>query len=415
MAGYMKDLGSGKFQFEVSAGRDGKGKRKKAYKTVTITGSTPEAILKKAEKQLAIFVGEVEKGDNQAPTHYTFSSYVEEWKKNAQRTLAAKTYYRYCELLRLHILPEIGSHKLESISPVILENAYNELRKVQKREYVKKDGKKTVTEYTLSEQTIKHIHRLIGTIMQTAFRKGLIKENPIARTEAPKVEKKEAKSYNDEQIASLFEALESTDLQFKACIHTAINTGARLGEIMGLTWECIDFKNCTIEIKQANQYLPGVGIFTKAPKNESSKRIVPVPKELISLLEQLRHEQKIRRVELGNKWKGKQFDESQEATGSLFTQADGSPMFPDVPSKWLRKFLKKNNLPPLPFHGLRHTAATYLIGQGEDMVTVSKMLGHARPSTTSDIYSHTFKKRSVEAASKMSMLYHKKEKDIITK
>ena len=129
----MKDLGNGKFQFEVSAGRDGKGKRDKKYRTIQAKGKTPEAQKTYAEKQLALFVAEVETGTYIEPTKLSFSDYVEKWKVNASRELAPKTFYRYNELLRLHILPQIGGHKLEAINPVILEDAYNELRKPLKR------------------------------------------------------------------------------------------------------------------------------------------------------------------------------------------------------------------------------------------------------------------------------------------
>ena len=413
MAGYMKDLGNGKFQFEVSKGKDGSGKRNKAYKTVTITASTPEAILKKAEKQLALFVAEVEKGEYKKPTNYTFTSYIEEWRKNAQRNLAPKTYHRYNELLNLHIIPNIGAHKLEEIDPIILENLYNDLREPQKRERTLKSGKKKTIQYSLSESTLKHIHRLIGTVLQTAFRKGLIKENPIARTDAPKVKKHEAKAYDNESIASLIEALEDADIQFKAAVHITLAAGCRLGELMGLEWTDVDFDNNTITIRQASQYIPGQGTFTKDPKNDTSKRTISMPTPVMSIISDLEHWQKVRKVELGNKWKGCSFkdDEKEEyVPGRLFIQADGSPMHPYTPSKLWKAFVEEKGLPKLTFHGLRHTSASYLIACGQDVVSVAKRLGHSNSNTTLSIYAHAFKKRDEEAARHMEGLYAKKEK-----
>lgn len=414
MSGYMKDLGNGKFQFEVSKGKTGKGKRNKAYKTVTITGSTREAIQKKAEKQLALFIGEVENGTYLKPTNLSFSDYIEKWKVNAERDLAPKTYYRYNELLRLHVIPQIGAHKLEDIGPIILEDTYNELRKPMKKVFTRKDGKKTEREYTLSEQTLKHIHRLIGTILQTAFRKGLIKENPIIKTDAPKVKKKDPSVYDDDQIAALIETLENTDLQFKTAVHVTLAAGCRLGELIGLEWSDVDYTNKTIEIRQAGQYLPGKGIYTKDPKNETSKRIVSMPGPVMDLIADLEHDQKVRSVELGNKWKGESFKEEtdsgkEDKHGRLFTQADGSPIFPDTISKQWRSFVAEMNLPKLTFHGLRHTSASYLIACGQDVVSVSKRLGHANTNTTLSIYAHAFKKRDQESAKFMEGLYAKKE------
>lgn len=299
MAGYMKDLGNGKFQFEVSHGRDGKGKRKKAYRTIQAKGKTPEAQLKYAEKQLALFIGEVETGSYQAPTKYTFSSYVDEWKKKAERELAPKTFYRYMELLNMRIIKAIGNEKLEDINPIMLENFYEELRLPQKkiRKYANGTGKEI--EYTLSEQTIKHHHRLISAIMQTAFTKGLIKENPCSRVDAPKPKKSKPKTYEMKDIEALMQALENVparDFKFKVAVMIAITGGCRLGEITGLETSDIDHENSTIHIQRASQYLPKQGTFTKSTKTEESDRIISLPPEVMDLISQLEHENKVRRV-----------------------------------------------------------------------------------------------------------------------
>jgi integrase len=418
MPGYMKDLENGKFQFEVSHGHDGSGKRRKAYRTIQAKGKTPEAQLKYAEKQLALFVAAVEKGEYQSPTNYTFASYAEEWRKNAElkvkrKALAPKTLYRYCEMLRLHILPHIGAYKLEEINSSILENAYDELREPQKRERILKDGTKKIKEYTLSEQTLKHIHRLIGTILQTAFRKGIINDNPISRTEAPKPQKHEVQAYDNETIATLIDVLENTDIQFKAAVHTTLAAGCRLGELMGLEWTDVDYESKTITIRQASQYLPGIGTFTKDPKNDTSKRSISMPAPVMDIITQLEHEQKVQKVKLGNKWKGAgSVDENgndRKVPDRLFTQADGSPMFPYTISKQWKVFREEKGLPELTFHGLRHTSASYLIACGQDVVSVAKRLGHSNSNTTLSIYAHAFKKRDEEAARHMEGLYAKKE------
>lgn len=412
----MKNLGNGKFQFEVSSGKDGKGKRNKSYKTVQLTGSTPEAILKKAEKQLAIFVAEVEKNEFIKPTHYTFSSYVDKWKVTAERELAPKTYHRYCELLNIHILPQIGNKKLEAVDPIILENAYEEFRKTLKRVRSKKDGTKIEKEYTLSEQTLKHIHRLIGTILQTAFRKGIIKENPISRTDAPKVNKHDVQAYDTETIAILIKELEGTDIQFRICVHITLAAGLRLGELMGLEWSDVDYLAQTITIRQAAQYIPGKGTFTKTPKNETSIRTISMPAPVMEMIKELEHYQKVRKVELGSKWKGgcirdkeKVKNNEEVKANRLFTQFDGSPMHPYTPTKQWAAFVKEKGLPHLTFHGLRHTSASYLISLGQDVASVSKRLGHSNINTTLSIYTHAFKKKDEEAANKMSLLYPEKK------
>ena len=104
-------------------------------------------------------------------------------------------------------------------------------------------------------------------------------------------------------------------------------------------------------------------------------------------------------------------------------------MFPSTPSNWFHKFIKDFNdkimnddsikkddkekflLDVVNFHGLRHTNASLLIGEGEDIVTLSKRLGHSKPSTTTDIYAHQLKKTDIGASNKLEKLFNKKAKN----
>ncbi|MDD4189442.1 MAG: site-specific integrase, partial [Eubacteriales bacterium] len=155
---------------------------------------------------------------------------------------------------------------------------------------------------------------------------------------------------------------------------------------------------------QSGQYLPGKGIFTKEPKNETSKRVLTMPKQVMYMISQLEHEKKLQKVALSNKWMG-----GIIRTSRLFTQANGLPIFPGTISKQWKAFIEDKNLPILTFHGIRHTSASYLIACGQDVVSVSKRLGHASSNTTLAIYAHAFKKRDQISASFMEGLYSNKE------
>jgi integrase len=98
-----------------------------------------------------------------------------------------------------------------------------------------------------------------------------------------------------------------------------------------------------------------------------------------------------------------------EEHNRVFTQQNGKPMFHGTPSSWFKKFIRKYDLPEITFHQLRHTNATLLIGQGVDVRTVANRLGHARTSTTTDIYAHALKRPDKEAAEKLENLFKKKE------
>lgn len=196
--------------------------------------------------------------------------------------------------------------------------------------------------------------------------------------------------------------LDNEPVKYKTMIYLAVYSGSRLGEIAGLEWSDVDFKNNLLQVCRASQYLPGKGTFTKAPKNESSNRIITMPLLIMDLLKQYKVWQNEERLECGDKWKD---------SGRLFTKWNGEPIFPYTPTSWFKKFRDKHNLPDIKFHGLRHTNASLLIGQGVDVQTVAKRLGHTKPTTTTSIYSHFLRRPDKEAADKLQNLFGKKTKN----
>ena len=173
--------------------------------------------------------------------------------------------------------------------------------------------------------------------------------------------------------------LTGKDIKYRVAILLDIFTGARLGELVGLEWSDIDFKNGIININKSSQYLAPKGVFTKSPKTESSIRDVAIPNFIVSLLKEYKlwyEEQKSIYNELWND------------SNRLFVQADGKPMHPSTISKWFVKYVGQIGLPVINFHGLRHTNASLLVAQNIDIAIISARLGHAQISTTLNFYVH---------------------------
>ena len=183
--------------------------------------------------------------------------------------------------------------------------------------------------------------------------------NPAERVQPPKARKPKRRSYDDEQTKVLLENLEqlsSEDTKYKVAIILTVFTGVRLGELMGLEWQDVDFKNGIISINRSSQYLADMGVFTKDPKTESSIREVAVPSFVLSLLEEYKLWYEEQKSFYGELW---------HESNRLFVQADGKPMHPNTISKWFVKFVEKIGLPVIDFHGLRHTNATLLISHNK--------------------------------------------------
>jgi integrase len=389
MPGSIQKRGKNKYLLTVSAGFGVGGKRIRYTRTVEAKSR------KEAEKKLALFVAEVEKGLVTDSEKLTLEKFAEKWMTEyAEKQLAPKTVSHYRDLLK-RIIPALGHIRLGKLKPMHLIKFYNMLLE----DGIRMDGKSG----TLSETTVAHYHRLLSSMLNDAVEWQIIADNPAARVKPPKAKKKEISHYDDEKVLLLLQKLEDEPIKYKTAVILTLFTGMRLGELMGLEWADVDFEKCTIRIRQSSQYVKGKGIITKDPKNESSKRIIAVPAEVMELLKTYKKWQNEERLKMGELW---------EESGRVFTQENGKPMFPDTPSKWFAKFIKKHNLPHITFHGLRHTNATLLISQGTDIKTVSKRLGHAETSTTLNIYSHAIEKADREAAEKLSSLLMQKSSTV---
>jgi integrase len=407
--GTVERRGKNSFRLTVSGGIDSKGNRIRHRKTIQVQAKSEKAQQKEAEKALSEFVLEVEKGEYFGQGKMTLKDFAEKWvKEYAEKELAPKTLHRYQEMLELRIIPILGHLPIDKIRPMHLVEFYNALAEDgARKDKVKVDGKMQIKPGGLSPQTIRHHHRLLSTIFSTAVQWQLLRDNPAGRVRPPKVPKTEVASYDEEQTTAMLASLDGEPLKFKVAVMIALTTGCRRGELLALKWNDIDFNNNFIRIDESAQYIPGKGHITKDPKNESSKRTVPVPSSMMPLLKKYKSEQNQDKLNIGSQWqKGlkERLGADYEDPGNLFTTWDGGPMFPDTLSKLFREFIEKHNLPKITFHGLRHTAATLLIGKGVQDLTVSALLGHSDPGTTKRIYAKSLKSAERAAADMMESI-----------
>ncbi len=375
MAGSIEKRGKNSYRLTVSEGFDLNGKPMIHRKTVHGTK-------KDAEVELAKFVTEVQNGLVIDGKSLKFSEFTEIWKRDyGSKELAPSTYKRYCRMLETRLLPYFGHFYINKIKPTDIMKFYDLLEK--DTQLVRKKGNDgSKTKKPLSGKTILEHHRLLRAMLHKAVYWQLIVANPAERVQPPKARKPKRKSYDDEQTKILLENLEllsSEDTKYKVAIILTVFTGVRLGELMGLEWQDIDFKNGIISINRSSQYLSDMGVFTKVPKTESSIREIAIPEFIISLLEEYKLWYEEQKSVYGELWTN---------SDRLFVQADGKPMHPSTISKWFVKYVGQIGLPVINFHGLRHTNASLLVAQNIDIAVISARLGHAQISTTLDFYVH---------------------------
>ena len=375
MAGSIEKRGKNSYRLTVAEGFDLNGKPMIHRKTVHGTK-------KDAEVELAKFVTEVQNGLVVDGKSLRFSEFTEIWKRDyGSKELAPTTYKPYCRMLETRILPYFGHFYINKIRPTDIMKFYDLLEK--DTQLVRKKGNNgSKTKKPLSGKTILEHRRLLRAMLHKAVYWQLIVANSAERVRAPKAKKPKTRSYDDEQTKILLENLELLsieDSKYKVAIILTIFTGVRLGELMGLEWQDVDFKNGIISINRSSQYLSDMGVFTKTPKTESSIREIAIPEFIISLLEEYKLWYEEQKSIYGELWTN---------SDRLFVKADGKPMHPSSISKWFVRYVSTIGLPVINFHGLRHTNASLLVAQNVDIAVVSARLGHAQISTTLDFYVH---------------------------
>lgn len=266
-------------------------------------------------------------------------------------------------------------------------------------EHIKAGGK-------LNGNTVQHYHRMLSSVFTKAVQWGLVAENPCKRAEAPKAEEVDVQALEELDVAKLLNALQDAPAQYSVITQLALFTGARRGEICGLRWSDIDLDNGTISIERNLQYIPGKGTVFNPPKTKRSRRCVKIGPECVQLLQEYRQHQKVERFKIGSEWvrrveiAGKMVDNDL-----LFTKWNGTPIDPKAVSSWFPGFLAAHDLPAVHFHSLRHTNASLLIAAHVPVTTVSGRLGHAKTSTTTDIYAGFIRSADAAAADALTGVF----------
>lgn len=198
---------------------------------------------------------------------------------------------------------------------------------------------------TLSNTSIAKYHTLLSSMLSTAVQWQMIFSNPCERVAPPKRNRQEEIYLDEVQALQLIKCLDCEPLRYRTAIMLLLYSGMRRGELCGLTWQDIDFTHNLISITKASLYLPEYGVFDDSTKNKSSERVIQVPKEMMDLLKLYQKEQNILRLSMGDQWIN---------SGKIFTTQYGAPMHPDMLSDWFKKFIRKNDLPDIHLHSLRH-------------------------------------------------------------
>lgn len=376
-----------------TAGRDpGTGKQVQR----TITGKTQREVSQK----LAAVVTDMENGTYIAPSKQTVGQWLDTWADTYLGGVKPHTVVAYKTQISNHIKPNIGAVKLEALDTPTIQQMYNKLAKtgqqVPKRnkdgELVRRGGKIVLEAAPLSPKSIKNIHGVLHKALQQAIAAGLIRSNPADACALPRVEKAELHPLDEQETRAFLEAIQGHE--FETLYLVTLFTGMREGEVLGLTWPCVNFASGTILIKQQLQREKKAGgQYSLVPlKNDKPRTITPAP-SIMEPLRQHRKKQAAWQLRAGELW--------DNPAGLVFTNELGKHLVAWTVAKKFKRIVASIGRPDARFHDLRHSYAVAAIRSGDDIKTVQQNLGHATAAFTLDIYGHVTDQMRQASAERM--------------
>lgn len=338
----------------------------------SISGKTQKEVTKKLKEATAA----LDAGNYIAPNKMTVGEWLAIWEKEYLGGVKPATVCAYKATIKNHLKPNFGAIRLEALSAHVIQSFYNGLTK---------------EDTGLSPKTVKNIHGVLHKALQQAVLNEYIHTNPTNACILPRVEKKEIKPLDEEQITEFLQAIRGH--QFEYLYTVTLFTGMRKAEAMGLTWDRVDLIKGTITIdRQLQQVRSGKGEYRLAPTKNSKGRTVTVAPFVVQTLKKQKHRQLVNRLQYGECW---------EDTGFVFTNELGQHLREHTVYMNYKKIVKEMGIEESRFHDLRHSYAVASIKSGDDIKTVQEHLGHATASFTLDVYGHVTEQMQKESAARM--------------
>jgi len=362
MRGHIRKRSRGSWTLWVDLGRDPEtGKRKQ--QTFTIHGSK-----KDAQRELRAILTRVEGGAYVKPTKMTVKEYLEQWLESYVATnVTPKTRERYESIVRVHLIPAFGSLPLTALHPQHIQEYYSRALKSGRRH----------GNTGLSARTVRYHHMVLYEALKHAVKHGILIRNVAEAVDPPKPERKEMTILDSDGVRVVLQA--AKDTPYYPCIFTAVYTGLRRSELLGLRWCDIDLDLATLSVVQTLHQLKNNTCVFGKPKTRGSRRMIALSPSLALLLREHKDKQEFARILLGK---------PLLPTDLVFSHPDGSPLRPNTVSRAFEKLARSLVFEGIRFHDLRHAHATLMLRQGVHPKIVSERLGHSSIAITLDIYSH---------------------------
>lgn len=324
----------------------------------------------------------------------TVAEYLSYWLDEVARPSLRPATFRSYELsVRLYIAPGLGKKKLDKLQPRDVRTWLNQVRvtcqccaqgKDANRPKQHKDPAKQqrccalgrcCKEYP-SQRSVQYLHAILRSALQHAVREEGLFQNVAKKVRVSAGERKEIEPLSLDEAKRLLRA--ARDDRLYALYAVALGIGLRRGEALGLRWEDVDLADGVLQVRQTLQRTKD-GLVFLPPKTARSRRVIALPKTLVTALKEHKSRQEAEEDAAGERW---------TESGLVFTTAIGTPIEPRNLNRHFNGLCEAAGIRRVRLHDLRHTCATLLLAQGVDGRTIMELLGHSAIAVTMNIYTH---------------------------
>jgi integrase len=352
MRGSIRQQSKETWQITVDVGVTPDGKRLRHFET--IKGRKADA-----QRRLNEILVSVDKGTYAPTGRQTVAELLQLWLDGYVKTnCTLRTMDGYRSIIERHLIPAMGHVPLRQLQPAAIQAYYGDACQ------------------RLSARTVHHHHRVLSQSLKYAVRQGYLGRSPCELVDPPSPRRKTMRTLTPVEVDVLL--LSASDSPYYAIIYTALSTGLRQAELLGLRWRDVDLHTASLLVSQVLYKRKGVCQF-KEPKTPHSRRRVAMTPKLADFLTAYKLERQ-------------RVCEELEAALCLddlvFASASGGPVNPTSVSHAFSKLARSAGLGDVRFHDLRHTFASLMLLRGAKPKVISEALGHASVAFTMDVYSH---------------------------
>lgn len=319
---------------------------------------------------MSVALAALKKGEAIPDDQISVAKFLEDWLEAATPALAPRTAISYSQVVRDHLAPQIGSVRLSRLTPQRVQRMMADLARAG-----------------VTPASVAYARVVLRIALGRAVRWGLVGRNVAALADAPHFEARGIEPLSPEQARLLLASLE--DDPMRTFVVVAVTTGLRLGELLGLRWEDVDFDEATLSVRRQIQRLAGE--LREVPlKTRASQATIALAPPAVAALREHR-------------------TSSGRIGGPVFAAEAGGPLDPSNVRRWWLKALKRAGLPPRRLHDLRHSTATFLLAAGVPARVVQEILRHASYRTTAGTYQHPDLAMQREAMAKLGQLLERRD------